>query len=37
MNNIYRESIEEKFNIPLSSDRAKEILRNINKAKEEHQ
>jgi len=29
MNNIYRESVEEKFHVPLDSDRAKEILRNV--------
>ncbi len=29
MNNLYRESIEEKFNIPMDSDRAKEILEKI--------
>ena len=31
MNNIYRQSIEEKFNIPLNSDRAREILSNLKK------
>ena len=31
MNNIYRPNIEEKFNIPLNSDRAREILANLNK------
>ena len=36
MNNIYREHIEHQFNIPLNSDRAKEIIKNINKAKKEH-
>ena len=36
MNNIYRESVESKFNIPLNSDRAREIIKNINKAKKEH-
>ncbi len=35
MNNLYRESIEEKFNIPLDSDRAKEIMANIRKARME--
>ncbi|MBE6488937.1 MAG: radical SAM protein [Methanosphaera stadtmanae] len=34
MNNIYRESVEEEFHIPLESDRAKEILANIYKRNE---
>lgn len=33
MNNIYRESIEEKCHIPLDSDRAKAIMDNIRQAK----
>ena len=36
MNNLYRESVEDKFNIPLESDRAKEILANIRKVKLEN-
>ena len=32
MNNIYREDLESKFNIPLDSERAKEIMRkNVSK------
>lgn len=31
MNNIYRESVEEKFHVPLNSERAKEIISNIPK------
>ena len=31
MNNIYRESVEEEFHIPLNSPRAKEIISNMNK------
>lgn len=36
MNNIYRESVESKFNIPLNSERAREIIKRINQAKKEH-
>ncbi|MCD7781986.1 MAG: radical SAM protein [Methanosphaera sp.] len=32
-NSLYREGVEEKFNIPLESDRAQEIMNGINKAK----
>ena len=32
MNNIYREGVEEKFNIPLDSERSKEILRQVKEA-----
>ncbi len=35
MNNIYRKGIEDKFHVPLGSDRAKEIMKNIQKTKEE--
>ncbi len=34
-NSLYREGVEEKFNIPLESDRAKSIMENIEKAKKE--
>lgn len=32
MNNLYREGVEEKFNIPLDSERSKEILKQIKEA-----
>ena len=34
MNNIYRESVEEEFHIPLNSPRAKEIISKMNSKKE---
>lgn len=34
MNTLYRESIEKQFHVPLGSDRAKEIMANIQKEKE---